>query len=196
MVDRAQSWGVVPEYFGYTGEKVTASPAAVEAVLDALGATKDRPARTNRYELPPGPCAPAPGRVWGWAVQLYALRSRDSWGVGDFADLRRFGRSAKRRGASLILLNPLGAQLPTLPYQPSPYYSSSRRFLNAIYISVEDLPGARRCAREIEPLRKAAQALNAHRLIDYDQVYKLKSKALETIYKAEPKPKPAAPASR
>ena len=188
MVDRAQSWGVVPEYFGYTGEKVTASPAAVEAVLDALGATKDRPARTNRYELPPGPCAPAPGRVWGWAVQLYALRSRDSWGVGDFADLRRFGRSAKRRGASLILLNPLGAQLPTLPYQPSPYYSSSRRFLNAIYISVEELPGARRCAKEIEPLRKAAQALNAHRLIDYDQVYKLKSKALETIYKAEPRP--------
>ena len=188
MVDRAQSWGIVPEYFGYTGEKVNASPAAVEAVLAALGATTDHPPRMKREDLPPGPCAPAPERVWGWAVQLYALRSLNSWGVGDFGDLRHFGRSAKRRGASLILLNPLGAQVPTLPYQPSPYYSSSRRFLNAIYIDVEDLPGARRCATEIEPLRKAAQALNAHRLIDYDQVFQMKSKALETIYKAEPRP--------
>ncbi len=188
MQDRARRWGVIPEYFGYTGEKVTASPAAEEAVLEALGATRDQPPRNKRYALPPGPCAPAPERVWGWAVQLYALRSRASWGVGDFADLRRFARSARRRGASVMLLNPLGAQVPTLPYQPSPYYSSSRRFLNAIYIRIEDLPGAARCAAEIDPLRKAAQALNADRLIDYDQVFQLKSKALEAIYRAAPRP--------
>ena len=188
MLDRALRWGVIPEYFGYTGERITAGPAAKEAVLNALGATKDQPPRIARDELPPGPCASAPERVWGWAAQLYALRSRDSWGVGDFADLRRFGRSARRTGASLMLLNPLGAQVPVLPYQASPYYSSSRRFLNEIYICIEDLPGARKCANEIEPLRKAAQALNANRLIDYDQVFQLKSKALETIYKAEPRP--------
>src|SRR5713226_1214433 len=189
MVDRAQRWGVVPEYFSYRGERVVASPEAVEAVLTALGAKTESPPRMPRRQLPEGTCAPAPERVWGWAIQLYALRSRNSWGVGDFADLRHFARWARRTGASVTLLNPLGAQVPVLPYQPSPYYSSSRRFLNAAYIRVEDIPGAERCAPDLEPLRAAAQALNTNRLIDYNRVFELKSKALKLIFRAAPKPR-------
>ena len=35
-----------------------------------------------------GVVAPAPaGRSWGFAVQLYSLRSRASWGHGDLRDL-------------------------------------------------------------------------------------------------------------
>ncbi|OLD26852.1 MAG: 4-alpha-glucanotransferase, partial [Chloroflexi bacterium 13_1_40CM_3_65_12] len=143
----------------------------------------------KRYAVPDDACAQAPDRAWGWAIQLYALRSRDSWGVGDFGDLRRFARWARRRGASLILINPLGAQVPSLPYEPSPYYSSSRRFLNAAYINVDAISGAERCAPDLESLRKAAQALNARRLIDYDQVFELKSKALELIFRAAPHPR-------
>ena len=36
-----------------------------------------------RIDLPAGQ-----ERTWGWMVQLYALRSAGSWGVGDYADLR------------------------------------------------------------------------------------------------------------
>ncbi len=186
---RAQRWGVVPEYWSWTGERVSASPEAQEAVLAAIGATAERPPRTKRYDLPTGKCAAPPDRTWGWAVQLYAVRSRASWGVGDFADLRRFARWACRKGASVLLLNPLGAQTPTLPYQPSPYYSSSRRFLNAAYIRIEEVPGSEKVAAELEPLRAAAQALNAQRLIDYDAVFELKSKALDMIFRASPKPR-------
>ena len=189
MDERALRWGVVPEYFGYKGDRVTANPDAVAAVLASLGASAQNPPRPKSGERPEGPCAPPPDRAWGWALQLYALRSRDSWGVGDFADLRRFGRWARRQGASLVLLNPLGAQTPTLPYEPSPYYSSSRRFLNAAHIRVEEVPGAERCASDLEPLRNAAQALNANRLIDYNHVYELKSRALKLIYRAAPKPR-------
>jgi 4-alpha-glucanotransferase len=39
-------------------------------------------------------------RGWGWAIQLYASRSRGSWGIGDLADLRRLGRWGKRVDAS------------------------------------------------------------------------------------------------
>ena len=180
---------MLPAYWGYKGDLVKASAKTTEAILKAMGASAERPPRFPRLELPIDPCVTGPDRAWGWAVQLYALRSSASWGVGDMADLRRFGRWARGRGASVVLLNPLGAQTPTLPYQPSPYYASSRRFRNTIYLRVEEVDGAERCAAELEPLRSAAQKLSRVRLIDYDQVFRLKSKALERIFLTEPEPR-------
>src|SRR6267143_939863 len=175
MLDRAGRWGILPAYHGWQGNLVETSPPARDAILAAMGATRDQPPRIRRPKLPSEPCHPPPERAWGWAVQLYALRSRESWGIGDLADLRRFGRWSRRRGASLILLNPLGAQTPTLPYQPSPYYASSRRFRNTLYLRIDEIEGADRCAAELQPLRAAAAELNQKRLIDYDQVFQLKS---------------------
>ena len=134
-----------------------------------MGAAAERPPRVRRPKLRDEPCAPAPERVWGWAVQLYALRSRESWGVGDFADLRHFARWSRRAGASAILLNPLGAQTPTLPYQPSPYYASTRRFRNILYLRVEEIEGADTV--DLAALRDAARRLNDQRIIDYDEVF-------------------------
>ncbi|HEX9334341.1 MAG TPA: 4-alpha-glucanotransferase, partial [Pseudonocardiaceae bacterium] len=43
--------------------------------------------------------------AWGWMLQLYALRSAGSWGIGDFADLAEFaGRSATELGAGVLLV--------------------------------------------------------------------------------------------
>jgi 4-alpha-glucanotransferase len=151
-----------------------------------MGAKADRPPRQRRPKLPDLPCDPAPGRTWGWAVQLYALRSLDSWGVGDLADLRRFAHWSRKSGASLLLLNPLGAQTPTLPYQPSPYYSSTRRFRNVIYLRVEEVEGADRV--DLAALRDTARRLNEQRIIDYDQVYRLKMQALEQVFRVAPQP--------
>jgi 4-alpha-glucanotransferase len=188
MLDRAGRWGILPAYHGWQGDLVETPLATRDAMLAAMGAASDRPPRIRRPKLPSEPCAPAPERAWGWAIQLYALRSRQSWGIGDLADLRRFGRWSRRKGASVVLLNPLGAQSPTLPYQPSPYYSSSRRFRNVLYLHLEDIEGAERCEAELQPLRAAAHALNQERLIDYDQVFQLKTKALEAVYDAAPEP--------
>src|SRR5712691_4864056 len=188
MLDRAGRWGILPSYHGWQGDLVEARGATTEAILAAMGAAHDRPPRVRRLKLQDEPCAPAPERTWGWAIQLYALRSRDSWGIGDLADLRRFGRWSRRRGASVILLNPLGAQTPTLPYQPSPYYASSRRFRNTLYLRIDEIEGSERCAADLQPLRAAAAELNQKRLIDYDQVFQLKSQALESIFQAVPEP--------
>jgi len=153
MLDRAARWGILPAYYGWQGDLVETPQATSEAILAAMGATSDRPPRMRRPKLPSDPCAPPPERAWGWAIQLYALRSRDSWGIGDLADLIRFGRWSRHRGASIVLLNPLGAQAPTLPYQPSPYYASSRRFRNILYMHIEDIEGAASCEAELGPLR-------------------------------------------
>ncbi|HEY8863247.1 MAG TPA: 4-alpha-glucanotransferase [Candidatus Dormibacteraeota bacterium] len=189
MLDRAARWGILPSYFGWQGTLVETTQATSEAILAAMGATQDQPPRMRRPKLPHDPCTAPPERTWGWAIQLYALRSRDSWGIGDLGDLRRFARWSKKRGASLILLNPLGAQTPTLPYEPSPYYASSRRFRNVLYLRIEDVEGAEKCQEELQPLRATATALNQQRLIDYDQVFQLKSTALEAIFQVAPEPR-------
>src|SRR5690606_34309514 len=48
------------------------------------------------------PALRAGQRVWGWAVQLYGLRSARNWGVGDFGDLLALVDVAAARGASAI----------------------------------------------------------------------------------------------
>ena len=122
-------------------------------------------------------------RTWGWAIQLYAARSRKSWGIGDLADLRQLGRWAARQGAGIALVNPLAASAPCLPVQASPYLPSSRRFRSPLYLRVEEVEGAREVAG-VPELARRAHRLNADRLIDRDAVFELKSDALERIWRA------------
>ena len=102
---------------------------------------------------------PEPPETWGWMLQLYALHSAGSWGIGDLGDLRAVRRAAAG-GAGLVLLNPLHAITPTLPVPASPYSPSSRRFANPLYLRVADTaeyrradPGAARAGRRAAPGR-------------------------------------------
>ena len=89
------------------------------------------------------PCScPAPPRAWGWSAQLYALHSDWTWGTGDLGDLKDLVRWTGSLGGGAVLVNPLHANLPTLPQQPSPYYPASRRFRSVLYVRVADVPGA------------------------------------------------------
>jgi 4-alpha-glucanotransferase len=124
-------------------------------------------------------------RIWGWAAQLYAARSTQSWGIGDLADLRQLARwSAASLGAGMLLINPLSAATPVAPQQPSPYYASSRRFRNPLYLRVEEAPGAQTSGLDLERLAAAGRALNEERRIDRDAVWKLKGEALERLWAA------------
>ena len=61
-------------------------------------------------------------RAWGLAAQLYSVRSRQSWGVGDLSDLEDLAVwSATELGADYVLVNPLHAAEPRPPIEPSPY---------------------------------------------------------------------------
>lgn len=134
----------------------------------------------------PGRChLPEGWRAWGWAVQLYAARSQASWGIGDLADLGRLARwSAGKLGAGFVLVNPLHAGAPTVPQEPSPYFPSSRRFRNPIYLCIEDVPGAAQAVPDLEKLIAEGRALNQQRTIDRDAVWRLKLSALESIWAA------------
>ena len=149
------------------------------------------------FDAIPGPDDPEPGipvivspgvcwlpeglREWGWAVQLYAARSRTSWGMGDLADLRQLGVWSSGEGARVMIINPLHAALPVGGQQPSPYFASSRCFRNPLYLRVEEVPGAEDLERLAE-LAAAGRALNENRHIDRDAVWALKSAALEELF--------------
>jgi 4-alpha-glucanotransferase len=138
---------------------------------------------------------PAPTPAWGWMLQLYALRSAGSWGIGDYADLAEFAhRSATELDAGLLLVNPVQAIAPVTPIQRSPYSPASRRFANPLYLRVTDLP---EFAAADPDTRRAVTALrpDAEReLIDYDEVWRAKLAALELLHPLagpQPDPEPA-----
>jgi 4-alpha-glucanotransferase len=124
---------------------------------------------------------PEPPVTWGWMLQLYALHSAGSWGMGDLGDLRTFVEHS--HGAGLILLNPLHAITPTLPVPASPYSPSSRRFANPLYLRVADTDAYRRAdpalREQVDALRPAP---TPDGLIDYSAVWQAKRAALELLW--------------
>ena len=120
-------------------------PALGYHQLILLEEGNDEPLATMRLIVAPKSCykqAPiANGRkVWGPSVQLYCLRSRHNWGIGDFSDLGQLVEKAAAWGAHFVGLNPIHALYPANPESASPYSPSSRRWLNVAYIDVEAVP--------------------------------------------------------
>ncbi len=130
----------------------------------------------------PGRCALPPElRVWGLTAQLYAARSRRSWGMGDLADLRRLVDWAIDRGAGVVGLNPLHAPDP-LPHQAnSPYSPSSRRWRNPLYLALEDVPGAH-SLNAFDQLVADGRSHNRGDRIDRDAVWAAKHTALAQLW--------------
>ncbi|MDT5201686.1 MAG: 4-alpha-glucanotransferase, partial [Mycobacterium sp.] len=125
-------------------------------------------------------------RTWGLATQLYSVRSRQSWGVGDLTDLVDLAVwSASVHGAGYVLVNPLHAAAPTAPMEPSPYLPTSRRFVNPLYLRVEAIPEFAqlrkrgRVRRLRDDAQKHAASLDA---IDRDTAWAAKRAALELVF--------------
>lgn len=126
-------------------------------------------------------------RVWGLATQLYSVRSRGSWGIGDLTDLTDLAVWAgSRHQAGYVLVNPLHAAAPVAPMEPSPYLPTSRRFVNPIYLRVEDigefawLPKRDRVHNRRKSVQRRARK---HDGIDRDGIWDAKRKALNLVYR-------------
>ena len=124
-------------------------------------------------------------RLWGLMAQIYSVRSRRSWGIGDLADLADLvSWSGQALGADFTLVNPLHSANLYPPMIPSPYLPTTRRFPNPIYLRIEAIPeyaylGAkdRKAVRRLgKPLRKSTDAL-----LDRDATWAAKAAALDII---------------
>ena len=126
-------------------------------------------------------------RLWGVAVQLYTVRSRCNWGIGDFEDLRALIGWLAPRGAAFIGLNPLHALAPAEPARASPYSASSRHFLNVLYIAVANVPELAHCGaaqmRIKEPSFEARLLeLRGGPHVDYAGVAEVKLEILRLLF--------------
>jgi len=134
------------------------------------------------------PAITAGRRLWGVSLQLYSIRSRQNWGIGDFSDLQNVVRWFAARGAGFIGLNPLHALFTADPRLASPYSASDRHFLNALYIAVPAVAEYAACAaaqalaadasfeRRIDALRGAG-------MVDYVGVAALKFEVLALLHR-------------
>ena len=129
-------------------------------------------------------------RAWGLAIQLYSVRSKRSWGVGDLADLADLAVwSAAEHAAGFVLVNPLHAAEPVAPMEPSPYLPTTRRFANPLYLRVELIPEYGNLDREhraqVEALREQVHdKLDGIDRIDRDTAWAAKRGALALVYAA------------
>ena len=189
-------------YRDWQDRKIQVSDQTLEAVLAVLGSGPP-PSRARRgavasrlsgplaapWHPADHPAAPAvPRSGWGFTVQLYSVRSRQSWGHGDLRDLADLATwSGRELGAAFVLINPLHAAEPVPPVSASPYLPMSRRFLSPLYLRVEDIPeyallpsGQR---QRIAALAAPLQAGNSSpALIDRDAVWAAKRAALEIVH--------------
>jgi len=188
LTRRARAHGVAVSYRDWLGRLVEVPDETLEAVLGALHPSGPP---LGEAHPPRSPLARAPfpaRRSWGFAVQLYSVRSRASWGHGDLRDLADLAAwSAGDLGADFVLVNPLHAAEPQPPVSPSPYLAMSRRQLSPLYLRIEDIPeyqalsaGDRARAEALAAPLRAASSTAA--LIDRDAVWAAKREALELIH--------------
>jgi 4-alpha-glucanotransferase len=204
----ARAHGVATWYENADRRRVEVADDVVRAVLTEMGVDEQTPPPPKVRVVREGPDTPplgyhrlddgqelivTPRRLppvepaWGWMLQLYALHSPGSWGIGDYADLRDF---ANRSGAGVVLVNPVQAITPALPVQRSPYSPSSRRFANPIYLRVTETDEFRRADAATKNAVLALAPPHAD-LIDYDAVWTAKLRALELLWPGTTEEMPA-----
>jgi 4-alpha-glucanotransferase len=132
------------------------------------------------------PRCPAPRRGWGVFMPLHAIRTDGDWGVGSYCDLRALGEWVGAAGGSFLGGLPLYPTFLDPPADPSPYRPVSRLAYNEIYIDPEALPELSQSSEARERLNSAGvrariDAAHRSRLVDYDEVARLRREILEPM---------------
>ncbi|HVM86716.1 MAG TPA: 4-alpha-glucanotransferase [Puia sp.] len=129
--------------------------------------------------------AQLPNNTWhgaGVAIPVFSLRSKSSFGIGEFTDVCLLVDWAKKAGLKLIQILPVNDTTATHTFLDSyPYAAISAFALHPIYINLEKVAG-KQYAGIIKPLSKKQKQLNELPDVDYEQVLKFKLSALQELY--------------
>ena len=118
----------------------------------------------------------------GVAVPLFSLRSEQSFGVGEFADLQLLGDWCAKSGLKMIQILPINDTSMSMTWADSyPYNTVSSFALHPLYIRLSDVGYLRGEADRAE-MEALQEELNALPEMDYERVVKAKIKYLRKMY--------------
>jgi 4-alpha-glucanotransferase len=123
-------------------------------------------------------------RLWGLAVQVYALRQSGDAGIGDAAGIAALAEVAGQRGADALALSPLHALFTANPARFGPYSPSSRLFLNPLHAAPSLVFGAQHVAQAMAEagLDETFARLEALKLIDWQESAAAKLALLRALF--------------
>lgn len=167
--------GIELSYVSETGTERFVSDDVKRALLGTLGGHGEAPALTRASQRPRCfvPDWLTEGRAWGVTVQLFGVRSARNQGIGDFEDAARLAELLGPLGADFLGINPVHALFQD-PDRTSPYFPSSRQFLNPLYIALDQIAGMSSLGER--------ETLNAGDHVDYASVAPAKRRRLKTAF--------------
>ena len=126
-----------------------------------------------------------PNTTWkgaGVAIPVFSLRSHNSFGVGEFGDIKLLADWAARTGIRMIQLLPINDTIATHSWIDSyPYAAISAFALHPMYINLAEVAGTTH-AKQLRSLRKVQEQLNALSVVDYEKVINVKLNTLRDLY--------------
>ena len=126
-------------------------------------------------------------RLAGTLVPVFSLRTKGSFGVGDFGDLQAMASYAARTGQRVLQVLPINDTTASHTWADSyPYSCTSVFALHPQYVDFRQLPPLAdpKAKRRFERLRRE---LNALPQIDYERVNQAKHQLLRLLYDQEGK---------
>ena len=118
----------------------------------------------------------------GVAIPVFSLKSKSSFGIGEFNDIKLLADWAKKTGLKLIQLLPVNDSSVDYTFKDSyPYSAISAFALHPAYINLEGLAGKTN-AGILKPYLQIQQQLNNKNVVDYVEVVKHKRAILNQLY--------------
>lgn len=123
----------------------------------------------------------------GVALPVFSLRSKDSFGIGEFTDISLLADWANETGLKLIQLLPVNDTTATFSWRDSyPYAAISAFALHPVYINLQEVAGKKH-DHLIKALSKKKKQVNDLPEIDYPTVLHIKINTLRELYELEGK---------
>ena len=127
----------------------------------------------------------APWKGAGVAIPIFSLRTEESWGCGDFGDLKKMTDWAAATGLQLIQTLPVNDTTLTETWRDSyPYSAISNYALHPIYCSMHALPHLKD-KKLMGGLEAARIKLNELPQMDYEKVLQIKWKYFKELFNQE-----------
>ncbi len=124
----------------------------------------------------------APWRGAGVAIPVFSLRSEESFGVGEFYDLKKMIDWAGITGLKVIQILPINDTTMTGTWQDSyPYNANSTFALHPQFLRLEAV-GILSDRKTMAKYRKLGRELNALAEVDYERVNRAKSAYLKDVF--------------